>query len=287
MDLNLVDSTFSHCGVSSNPLPVINKAKHIQWVRRDSTDELVVYTDNHIPTKISNRSIAWLIEPREIKPNGYSYVEDNYYEFKSIWTYDKKLLKDLPNAEFYPFGGCWINHNDRKIHKKSKLFSTISSSKDQTTGHKLRHQIISASFNEMDVFGRGSEQFSRPGASGYGPIDNKIEGLKDYYYHLAVENVKKDYWFTEKLIDCFVTGTIPIYWGCPSIGNYFNTDGMVLFNDLTELKGRLEQCTEKFYEDNLSAVRENFELAKKYTLAEDWIYRNIASAFKEKPFPER
>ena len=63
MKINLVDSTFSHCEVSSNPLPVINKAENIEWVREDSKDKLVIYTDNQIPTHTSKESIAWLIVP--------------------------------------------------------------------------------------------------------------------------------------------------------------------------------------------------------------------------------
>ena len=69
----------------------------------------------------------------------------------------------------------------------------------------------------------------------------------------------------------------PIYWGCPSIDKFFNTDGMIIFNDITQLKEKLKQCTEEFYKDNISVIQENYELAKKYTLAEDWIYNNILS----------
>ena len=266
MRINLVDSTFEHCEFSSNPLPVINKAENIEWVRENSKDKLVIYTDDQIPTHTSKESIAWLIEPRQIKLAGYKYIEKNYKQFKNIWTYDKNLINTIPNAIFYPFGGCWIEYDQRKIHPKNKLFSIICSNKNKTDGHKLRHKIISASSNKIDVFGRE-----------YKKINNKIKGLRDYYYHFVIENVKNDYWFTEKLIDSFITGTIPIYWGCPSIGDFFNTEGMIIFNDLLELKTKLKQCTVEFYQENISAIKENFELAKQYTLAEDWIYNNILS----------
>ena len=266
MKINLVDSTFSHCGFSNNPLPVINTAENIEWIREDSKDKLVIYTDNQISDHSSKESIAWLLEPRQIKAAGYKYIEKNYEQFKNVWTYDKDLINSIPNAIFYPFGGCWIEYNQRKIHSKSKLFSIISSNKTKTTGHRLRHQIVNAGSNNIDVYGRG-----------YKLIDNKITGLKDYYYHLVVENVKKDYFFTEKLIDSFVTGTIPIYWGCPSIGDFFNTEGMIIFNDLLELRTKLKQCTVEFYQQNISAITENFKLAKEYTLAENWIYNNILS----------
>ena len=99
-------------------------------------------------------------------------------------------------------------------------------------------------------------------------LDNKIDGLKDYRYHFCIENIKRDYWFTEKLIDCFVTGTIPIYWGCPSIGDFFNTEGMLIFDDITELPELLKQCTSEYYESKVEILKSNFELAKNYRLAE-------------------
>ena len=52
---------------------------------------------------------------------------------------------------------------------------------------------------------------------------------------------------------------------------------MIIFNDLLELKTKLKQCTVEFYQENISAIKENFKLAKQYTLAEDWIYNSILS----------
>ena len=131
----------------------------------------------------------------------------------------------------------------------------------------LRHEIIQASGSNIDVFGNG-----------YKPVGNKIEGLRDYRYHFAIENCKRDYWFTEKLIDCLMTGTLPIYWGCPSISKFFNTDGFILFDNLVELKEKLKLCTPEYYESKLPAIRENFECAHKYLLAEDWLYENVLNS---------
>jgi len=266
MKLNIVDNTFAHCNFSSNPLPPVNTAKYIEWVRKDSNNDLVVYTDNNIPDHKSSNSVAWLLEPREIKSIGYNYVIKNAEKFSSIWSYDKEIIDNIPNAQFSPFGGCWIENIDRKIHNKTKNFSIIASNKKQTEGHKLRHKIISASSNKIDTYG-----------GGYNPIDNKIEGLKDYRFHFVIENVKRDYFFTEKLIDCFITGTIPIFWGCPSIGDFFDIEGMIIFHDLLELKEKLKLCTESFYNDKIDIIKDNFCRAEKYTLAEDWIYNNILS----------
>ena len=47
-------------------------------------------------------------------------------------------------------------------------------------------------------------------------------------FHVALENVRQCNYFTEKLLDCFLTRTVPIYWGCPNIADYFDTDGMLI-----------------------------------------------------------
>jgi hypothetical protein len=106
------------------------------------------------------------------------------------------------------------------------------------------------------------------------PIDYKLKGLKDYMFSVVVENTKKDYYFTEKLIDCFMTGTIPIYWGCPSIGDFFNLKGIIVFDNLLELKDKLKLCTESYYLDNMDAVIDNHNRAYKYLITEDYIYEN-------------
>ena len=57
---------------------------------------------------------------------------------------------------------------------------------------------------------------------------------------MIIENAQEPDYFTEKLLDCFICGTIPIYWGAPNISHYFNVDGMVICNDLAELQGAIE-----------------------------------------------
>ena len=115
----------------------------------------------------------------------------------------------------------------------------------------------------LDVFGNG-----------YTPVTHKIEAMKDYGFTIVIENSKTDYYFTEKLIDSFMTGTIPIYWGCPSIGDFFNLDGMLIFDDLNTLLIHLNSLSLDKYSTMIDAVKENFEKAKNYLIAEDWIHNN-------------
>ena len=85
----------------------------------------------------------------------------------------------------------------------------------------------------------------------------KHEGLGEYCFSVAMENVRENYYFTEKLIDCFLTETIPIYWGCPKIGEIFDVRGMFTFEDLDELKLILSGLSFKKYEEMLPFAIEN------------------------------
>ena len=100
----------------------------------------------------------------------------------------------------------------------------IYSNKIMFEGHKLRHHIAN-NIKDVDLFGRGTPN----------PIDNKEESLVDYRYSIVIENSKTDNYFTEKLIDCLAVGTIPIYWGCSNLNDYFNLEGIITFNTLEEL----------------------------------------------------
>ena len=62
-------------------------------------------------------------------------------------------------------------------------------------------------------------------------IPNKEIGLKDYRFSFCVENDTYDTYFTEKILDCFATGTIPVYLGAPDIGNHFNMDGIIILSE--------------------------------------------------------
>jgi hypothetical protein len=175
-------------------------------------------------------------------------------KFDIIFAWNNDILNKCPNSVLFPFGSCWINEEDQKINEKTKEISIIASPASRTVGHKLRHDIIQSNIMELDLFG-----------GGYNPIENKITALKDYRFSIIIENEKIDNWFTEKIIDCLMTGTIPIYWGCPNIGNYFDTRGFIIVDSIEELISKKNMLNETTYSEMLPYIKINFELAKKYT----------------------
>jgi hypothetical protein len=263
--IKILDNNFSHSvlGYCSD----FQVSENFEWDRNESKNEdILVITDNFLvhDLPINKNAIAWLIEPKCISPNTYEYVKNDYSKFDVILTHEKTLLDSISNTKFVSFGGCWISTEEQKIHTKCKNISTIMSNKNDTEGQKLRHDVIKKLGDKIDKYGRT-----------HTPILKKIEGLKDYRFSLVIENCKRDYWFTEKLIDCFMTGTIPIYWGCPSIGEFFNTDGMIIFDKIEELELILENCNEELYYSKLDIIKENFEKSKNYLLPDEHVYKLI------------
>lgn len=214
------------------------------------------------------RKVAWLLEPREISPEIYNWIEHNNKLFDFVLTYDLHLVEKGENYLYAPWGGTWITNYIES--EKTKNVSIIASQKNSAVGHQLRHSIIKTQ-PAIDVYGRG-----------YNPVSNKEEALTDYKFSITIENsIQPGYW-TEKIIDCFNTKTIPIYWGSDNISDYFNSDGIITFKTQDELQQILKDIGyngASIYNDKKVAIEENFLKAKAFKTTEDWLFVNYEFLF--------
>jgi len=88
--------------------------------------------------------------------------------------------------------------------------------------------------------------------------------LFDSQFHICIENSKQKNYFTEKIMDCFVTKTVPIYWGCPNIGDFFDYSSIIIVNDLKEIIDACNSLTSESYNKMLLGIENNFLSSKKY-----------------------
>jgi len=200
----------------------------------------------------------------------YSEVLKNYKKFDKIISFDKRL-EYLPNFQLRLPAYSVLNKNIHKntwpqlgdstlfqVYNKNKNISCISSNKAFLPGHIRRLEFvhyIESMKPDIDLFGIG-----------FNEIEGKIEGLKDYKYSISIENALTPNYITEKVFDCFLTGTIPIYYGAPNIGEYFDLNGILTFNTLPGLVKILDKLKlegDDFYSKNILAIKNNFETAKK------------------------
>ncbi len=249
---------------------------HIRWDRTGGKGPLVFFTDLCLPMAESNIydksfKVAFLLEPPVINSGTYTYAYQNQDKFDLILSHNQDFVDKLGNkAKYYENGMSWVDESDWKKYDKPKNISVVASNKNYAPGHKLRHEFIKkVKPGVLDLYG-----------SGYKTVDHKIEALRDYKYSVAIENCRYKYYFTEKLIDCFLTHTIPIYWGSPDIEKFFDPNGMLIATNLQELISLTERVArnpDQMYNHRLTqeAMDKNFELAKKYSVAEDRIYEDI------------
>lgn len=278
--LKLLDISLTSCFYSGNtsmyrtipvghkyPPPVtVSDKMEWDWNVSDNED-LVFYTDHFIqkPRFGHKKRVAWLLEPYCKQPDRYNWISKHNHLYNYVLTHDRSLLDRGENFIFCPGTGCWIEQENRRIdHEKNKIVSIVTSAKKNVPAHLKRHELINKYKDNIDVMG-----------TGYRRIGAISDGLKDYMFHISMENQQRDFCFSEKLINPFMTGTVPIYYGMPSIGNYFDTRGMILFNNIDEIGDILKNLNENFYKSRLPYIKENFELSKKYILPEDFVFDKI------------
>jgi hypothetical protein len=149
---------------------------------------------------------------------------------------------------------------------KSKTLSWITSSKITTAGHRQRMAFLAKLQKQIsfDLFGRG-----------FTLIGDKWDGLSPYRYSVAVENHSNPYYWTEKIIDCFLAWTMPIYNGCTQITQYFPKESMILIdvNDPSATAIVQDAIQSHTWEKNLDAI----EYARNQVLDEYQFFPFIAN----------
>jgi hypothetical protein len=238
--------------------------------------DVVIYTDlflNKIDIKAKTK-IALLIESPEIHRNYYDYISNNNDMFDLVLTFDRSLLERGENFKLNLYGTCWLHDSYINIWPKNKLCSMITSNKSLTSGHHFRHMItnyIDMHNINTDIYGGNYNKIPYMTSHAFTPehscrhiTNGKINALKEYMFSITIENHKHDYYFTEKLIDCFLTGTIPIYYGCPSIGNFFNSKGIIIIDSLEDLISILPSLTIELYNNMKPYIEDNYKRAHQY-----------------------
>ena len=74
-----------------------------------------------------------------------------------------------------------------------------------------------------------------------GPVKDKLEFIKDYKFVLAFENVSYPGYTTEKLLEPLIVNSIPVYWGNPLVGNDFNKECFINYDDFPDEKAVISQ----------------------------------------------
>ncbi|MDF3033305.1 MAG: hypothetical protein K0R76_259 [Alphaproteobacteria bacterium] len=100
------------------------------------------------------------------------------------------------------------------------------------------------------------------------PTDSK-KWIFGSQFTIAIENSRQAYYFSEKLLGCFMALSVPIYIGCPNIGEYFDTRGMLIAKDPEDVLRIVRTLTPDTYKKMLPYLEENKRRAEKLVNLED------------------
>jgi hypothetical protein len=135
---------------------------------------------------------------------------------------------------------------------KTQLLSIISSTLSSLPGHRRRNAFIEKTHQfhpelKFHTFGRGRVEVAK-----------KNEALDAYMYSLAIENSQIPSFITEKLLDCILRDTVPVYFGAQNVNSYFPLESIVRIPSLDEQDAKeiLSGLSIEDYKRRLPALRE-------------------------------
>ena len=103
---------------------------------------------------------------------------------------------------------------------KENRVSVVCSNANKTEGQRRRLELLEGLKQRLGDrivhYGRGFE-----------PIEDKMDAILPYRFHLVLENgIQPNYW-TEKLADAYLGWAFPVYLGCPNINEYLPPESLV------------------------------------------------------------
>lgn len=240
---------FKRCFISE-----LNFNNDIQFTNSTEYDWLVII--NH-PNRHVNfpreRAIGIIMEPswtghyqlRYILEKHCKHIISHIRSSNPQYVFHPGLLPfhfdytDGENLDYY------INTEFKKTKKCSMVVSYSETNPHPNCIYKQRTDFAKLILNtdlDVDIYGNGWEKSGIEDQRIKGQITNKKNALVDYEFSIAIENSVEDNYFTEKITDCILTNTTPIYYGCRNINNFIDSAYILSgLNCTQELQNILQQ----------------------------------------------
>jgi hypothetical protein len=245
---------------------------------RDIDFSLFVETTPQSQDELSSINIITLHEPNEYFGK-HDWAIQNQHLFNAILTWNDKVLNNCDNAMFLPFGHTWFKPDQyEKEHSKEFKIAHLRGNLLKSYGHQIRWEILDRK-NELNIPTKFFETYGDRHDIDRARID-KEEVFGDSQFGVAIENFSHRGWFSEKILDCLLLKTIPMYWGCSNIGDFFNKEGIIQFGDPDEFIYISNQLTDKYYDSKKQIIEENYQLALQYVNYEQNIIDKVLEIFK-------
>ena len=258
---------------------------HCDWplvVPTEFPRPVVIHVDRRktSPQQPGVFEVLYLCEPEPILPAMTKYARSHLGLFDLVVVSTDHLVGVSPKVVPLEFGTSWIVEGVALPEKRPGI-SMVVGRKHRTEGHRLRHELwrrqdeirCPKAFFTSDrgwprklAWLRGCAWLDPLPANPWGwpALGESKLPLFATQFHIAIENCRSRYYFTEKLLDCFLTDTVPIYWGCRNVGDYFDARGIIQVESLEELITACNTATDSLYQQMAPAQARNRQGASQY-----------------------
>jgi hypothetical protein len=235
---------------------------------------------------LSPLNVLIVSEPNEYFGN-HDWAVANKDYFSLILSWSDLVLKRCENSSFLVYGESWFDdkhifeQGTTNAKKREKEFSVsfLRGNKLQSIGHAIRHEI----FSRQEEIKVPKQFWTHLGdLNDFSTMkDTKEESFGKYQFSICIENNSREGYFTEKITDCILCKTIPIYYGCSNIGQFYNPESIIQFQNADQAIKFINNLTPEYYTSRLSVIEENYQRAFEYRDYIQTINKTLTNIFKE------
>ncbi len=133
-----------------------------------------------------------------------------------------------------------IKHTKESISKKNKTgFCSYVVSNGNADPIRAEFFERLSEYKKVASGGRYQNNINLPDG-----VPDKYEFQKKFKFSICFENSSNRGYITEKLIQGFAAGTVPIYWGAPDVCETFNKNAMVVISGRKDIPNAIEKIKE-------------------------------------------
>jgi len=251
-----------------------------------------LYVDQ-MPTSIipdNTFRIIAILEPfGDLKSRMLNYFNKFPDRYNHIFTYYQDILDSFKNSSLSITPTTWVGDYVpvAKEYNVSSVFGSkhLSMHLPGLEGYNVRWELFIKK-EELTI----DKKFYLSSNSPIPDIDyseNLVLGdskipMFNSQFHITIENTNKiRNAFSEKIIDCFQTRTIPIYYGPENIGDFFNMEGLFYARNASEIIEICNSLTPDTYASKMDAIEDNYQRSMNYSSFNDSMIRNVKKALSK------
>ena len=220
---------------------LFDKRRNLKWLKERLSDQFILEYDAPNPDYILFNCFS----DEDLKPQ--------YQNIIRIVVYTESKIPDLNCADYF-IAHYHINYLDRYFKMNIffwENFNEIDSKRFEVINNPIRKKFCAAVISNCEAkfrldFINKLNNYKKVDMGGIcynnmnERIKDKINFLSEYKFSIAMENSEGDGYVTEKIVDSFRAGTIPIYYGDYLIDEYINPKTYILIKGEKDIEKKIE-----------------------------------------------